>query len=413
MANYFQNQQASNNNQSLANTNSYNGNVQNAQGTLGNIWGNSSGSADANQYTAEQATQGVGSGAYQNNAYYNNAPISTYTPTSNGYTNIAQGANQFTGDNSAYTQGQLADTSGLMDLGNYAAGQAGTFVPGGSAAGNTAYGNELNSAVYNNPALGLSQQFQQNYQMTPQEIQGMADQAGRTVGNQFQSSLDTANRSAAAAGMSAMGTNALANRVTSQSAAQSGDAMANARLNAQLAALGVTQQSEAMRLGAAQTSASDTMNAANSQAALGLSGAEAGNQFEQNAGQYIDANLSNRLTASTENQQQYGLQQIASQQGQQAQQFNQQLSGNQAISGEDAQTAALALQQEGLSTQQVIQLLSAQNAGNLTQGQLQTAGTTAAASLQQPSVLQQILGGVTGALGAAGGGAGIAKLAAL
>lgn len=413
MANYWQNQQAANNTQSLGQTNKYNNDVSQAQNTVGGQWGGAAGSANYNQQVAENATAGVTAGQDQNNLYYNNQALGTYNPTQNGYSTIAQGGNYQTGDNSPYTQNQLADVNGLMGLATWGSQQAGNFVPGGSAAGNSQYNSELNSGIYNNPNLGLSQQFTQNYKMTPEEIQGLANQAGRTVGNQFQTEMDTANRNAAAAGMSAMGTNALQNRVAAQSAGQSGDAMANARLNAQLAALGVTQQAEAMRLGAAQTQASDIMNAANSQAALGLSGAEAGAQFGANMGEYVDSNLANRLTGLATGQQQYGLQQIASEMGQQGQQFNQGLAGNQTLSGQQATQAGLGLGQENISTQQLLQLLAAQNSGNITQGQLQNSGTQLAAQLQQPGIGQQILGAVLGGIQAVGGGAGMAKLATI
>lgn len=414
MASYFQNKQQADTNQQTQNTNQYNQNVKDAQNQLGSTYGNSTGSANEAQQGFENATdQGVLGWGGNGNVQLNGV-TSPYTPTGQqGYSPISQGPNYQTGGNDPYNMSQLADVNGLMGLATWGSQQAGNFVPGGSAAGNQAYQNELNSGVYNNSNLALDPTFQQTHQMTPQEIQGLADQAGRTVGNQFQTSMDTARRQAAAAGMSAMGTNALQNRVASESAGQSGDAMANARLNAQLSALGIQQQNEAMRLGAAQTQASDIMNAANSQAALGLSGAEAGAQFGANMGEYVDSNLANRLTNLDLSQQQYGLQQIASQMGQQGQQFNQGLAANQTLSGQEFQQAAQFLQQEGLSTQQIIQLLSAQNTGNQVQGQLQNQGNAQAYQMQQPSLLQQIVGGGLGALSALGGGGGISSLAKL
>jgi hypothetical protein len=174
----------------------------------------------------------------------------------------------------------------------------------------------LNKAV--DPSqLGLSSQFTQNYQMTPQQQQDIVTAAGTTVGNRYRSAESDLARSAAADGnTSPVAIAAARQQLEDSSAAQAGDAMTQARIDASNAAAGRLQTEEGMRLGSAQDIASrEQQNAstigqqaqqaitslgeqgiseADTQRAAGLAGVEAGGQAAINTAEYGDTAASQR-----------------------------------------------------------------------------------------------------------------------
>lgn len=130
--------------------------------------------------------------------------------------------------------------------------------------------NEMNSAI-DNGALGLSDEYNQNYHFTPQDEQAMATAAGRTVGNQTLAVKDELQRQANAAGTNAplaMSTALARQRLTGDVAAA--DAMTQARIQARQLGLDTTQRKEETRLGAARDIAARRAAAAEAAGTAGL-----------------------------------------------------------------------------------------------------------------------------------------------
>lgn len=144
----------------------------------------------------------------------------------------------------------------------------------GSALGTEATGI---SKASDNPALQLDPSFLGKYQMSDKDVQDLENQAGTSIGNKYQTDLDTMNRQAAAQG----NTSPLALEAARQSLLrQEGGAAADATTNARIAAKGAQAQrlqtGEGMRLGATQT-----------QAGMQQQGAEALGQQGVNAQEFL------------------------------------------------------------------------------------------------------------------------------
>lgn len=320
-----------------------------------NAQGNNAGTAGANAWNASNtAKAGIeqGAPAPMSNTQFSNlyqAPATTGGPTGAGFEN----------------------TPGYQGM---------------AAWGGQQFGNEQaqTQAAVNPAALGLSADYLHNYNMTPQEIQGLATQAGRTVGNQFQTMQDQAARGGAAAGMSQEGIQAEQERAATAGAAQAGSTMADARLSAQLAALGVTQNRESTRLGAEQAKAGTLLT----QAGQGI----------QEVGQATNTGMG-VLGAES------GLAVTAAQMGQQGQQaqFGQGMASSNQISN---QAATLSSQlQSGAISQEQYQTQMGQLMANVygTTGNLQLGANAQNFAMRSTPVWQQILSGVEGATGSAAG----------
>jgi hypothetical protein len=121
----------------------------------------------------------------------------------------------------------------------------------------------------NNPNLGLSDQFSQNYKVTPQDQQNIIEAAGQAAGGRYRADESALDIAAAAAGnASPLAIAARKGEMERQGAIQAGNAMTNAAIQAKQLQLGTTQQAEQMRLGSAQDIASRGMQAAESAGGL-------------------------------------------------------------------------------------------------------------------------------------------------
>ncbi len=102
-------------------------------------------------------------------------------------------------------------------------------------------------------ALNISQEYSQNYGVSPRDMQNIQDKAGRTVG--AQSAMDEENlmqRANAQGNTSPLAMSAMRDRIRQTGAVNQANAMSDAAIQAKQLQLGVTQQRENTRLGAAQ-----------------------------------------------------------------------------------------------------------------------------------------------------------------
>lgn len=209
----------------------------------------------------------------------------------------------------------------------------------------------LNSAV-NNPNLQLSNQFNQNYQFTPQDAQNMTNAAMLGAGQMYAAqNQQLATQAAAQGNASPLAIAAMQQQNNLQSANSQSQAALNAAVQAKQMGLGVTQTAEQMRLGTAQDIAASQMQAGeslagtqigaqNSMQQMALNGAQmgqglnlqanlgagqlgqsasqyAGNLMnsagqygvgaEQQGNMYADTSGSNRALGLAQNQQQTGM----------------------------------------------------------------------------------------------------------
>jgi hypothetical protein len=101
--------------------------------------------------------------------------------------------------------------------------------------------------------LRLSEGFQQDYPLSDQEIQQMAELSGRAAGMRYQSSYDDIARRAAASGTtSPLALGALSSRMTREGAIEGSDALTRAKLGGLALQRDQMAEGERMRLGAEQ-----------------------------------------------------------------------------------------------------------------------------------------------------------------
>jgi hypothetical protein len=106
--------------------------------------------------------------------------------------------------------------------------------------------------VLGGPNMEVSDEFLSDYQMTPEEQQGIITSAGMDVRNRFQSQIGDMQRKARAEGVNAAGAAAMSERLMRQAAAQGGDQMTRARVAADAEAARRMQTGEDMRVGYGQ-----------------------------------------------------------------------------------------------------------------------------------------------------------------
>ena len=246
-------------------------------------------------------TQGQQS-AIQGNPY---AAMSYYNPES--LTGETQTGNQAV-DQAAASIGQgmdaainpdLAESQGYVDSTNSA-------VTGEGQNMNSAIGDEntaLNSSV--DPSkLGVSSDYMNQEEMTPEQQQELVSEAGVTTGNSYRSAQDDLARNAQAAGNSSpLAIAAAEDRLQQQSGAAAGEAQAQAKIAASNAAaqrlqtatttnLGANQAIAGMQQQNATTVGQQRLNAAatNANAAIGAA------QNEENTRLGADSNIANLQT---------------------------------------------------------------------------------------------------------------------
>ena len=288
--------------------------------------------------------------------------------------------------------------------------------------------------------------------MSPEEQQRIVTGAGITAGNHYQNEIGDLDRRAMAANMDPAGVAAMRDRMERHSAEDAGDAMTQARIGASNAAAAREGSAESMRIGAEQGYAGQ---AAGSQLALGNQAIGAAGQLEgtrlganrdiadrgmdvARTGGLARLNTEGQINAQDRNVDQFGQQlgtQIATgaeqdsaaraaalaanrqqtQRGNSDTRFAQGYAENNALSGRYQNVANTRLSEMNHGLDYITsQNQQANNNANFhtgiasgifnTQGG-QNLGNTQQAMQQdmRPSWWQQLLGGVTGIAGAAGG----------
>lgn len=332
-----------------------------------------------------------------------------------------------------------------------------------------AVGSNVRGAIDPN-AVTASDSFLKDYQMTPEEQQQIITGAGISAGAKDAAATDAAERSARATGASPAGVSAYRARMARAQASDAGDAMTKARVAASEAAaarelsgeqlreqggqyLTSTKTGSELALGGealsgeqalgqqalAQMNAVEAQRVADEQAKAGLNlnaattagQADVANeaninsegrqqqQFNTTTGTGIaqaqDTANSNRAGAVAGNRQ-------ATAVGNQGTQFGQQATNNNTASTRATGIAntRLGQQTQGLNYYQGQNQQANQNEENAQNREVSTYGTqaggtnqaanTALAASAQPGTLSKVVGGVTGAVGALGGGAGLKAL---
>ncbi len=332
-----------------------------------------------------------------------------------------------------------------------------------------AVGSNVRGAIDPN-AVQASDSFLKDYNMTPEEQQQIVTGAGISAGAKDAAAVDALERSARAAGSDPQGVAAYRARMARAQASDAGDAMTQARIKASEAAAGRKLTGEQLReqggqyltnvktgtelamgdqalagtqqLGQQALSQRDTVEqqrlaAEQEKAGLNLNAAEAaGNagvaneaninaegrqqqQFNTTTGTGIaqaqDVANSNRAAGIATNRQATGV-------NNQATQFGQQKTNNDTGSARATGVAntRLGQQTQGLNYYQGQNQQANQNSENASNREVSTYGTQAGGTNQaaalgadaakQPGTLSKIVSGVTGLVGALGGGAGIGKL---
>lgn len=160
------------------------------------------------------------------------------------------------GDQSTNVNKALTDTSTGV---RQAAGQTYADMSGIQNYMNPAINNNLKDTAsgvrsYVDPSkLTTSNEYNQNYNVTPQDQQNILDQAGRTVGNQEMSDEARLVQAGNAQGnMSPLAMASARQRLRQTGAINEADAMSNAAIRAKQLQLDTTQQRENTRLGAEQ-----------------------------------------------------------------------------------------------------------------------------------------------------------------
>lgn len=393
------------------------------------------------QYTPDQQAAMMGNpNSVAQNALANNAQLGTYMIQNAG--NVQNAAQQ-----------GAAGITGAIDPKQF------NLDPAYRQALQQALGTEQQTLgnASNNPNLGLSGKFNQDYQFGAQDQQDIINSAGQTAGLQYNSMADTARRQAIAQGNgSPMAMAALQENLARQGSNAASQAMTNARIAAKNEQLGVTQTGEQMRLGTAQDVSSRQMQAgeslagsqigaANTQQQLALQAAGMGQglnlqaqqaaanlgtgaaqynaglesqntQFATNAnlqaGQYADSAAAQRAAALAQNQQQ------TSMYGQNTG-YNQGMGVNQAMSNRYGQVAnqqqtgqqnyANAMQgnqqffggQTTASMGQQAGVYGAQNQANTNTYTQGLQGNNYAYAMQQPSMWDKLGAAALGAVGTA------------
>ena len=160
---------------------------------------------------------------------------------------------------------------------------------------------DLYGSAIDPTALGLSDEYKQNYNITPQDMQNIRDSAGRTVGLNAQSEIDRLQRAASAQGS----TSPLALQSAMTRRAYTGDinaatAMTDADIKARQLGLTVAANRESMRLGSEEDISNRLMTSAQQQGSAGLNQAQyLGSQGYNAANQQATNALQNaQLTGS-------------------------------------------------------------------------------------------------------------------
>lgn len=106
--------------------------------------------------------------------------------------------------------------------------------------------------LYRDPSLSLSEEFTEGYRLTPEQIQQQADLAGKTAARRYGAAWENLDRVAGASGSPAFARAAMGDRLRREAAIDVADAGTRARLDAEMANIGLLGEREARRLGAEQ-----------------------------------------------------------------------------------------------------------------------------------------------------------------
>jgi hypothetical protein len=318
-----------------------------------------------------------------------------------------------------------------QDARNYQTGVASVYDTGATDL-NTATGGlsqRLDNAI--DPAqLGLSSEYQQNYNFGPQQQQDLIEDAGRTVGQGTAAVTDQLQRQANAAGAgSPLALAAAQDRQRQTGAVASADAMTKARIQAAQLGLTTEQTKEQTRLGTAQDISGRRMSAATTAGQADIANQQfltAGranaatttgqaylNEQNEIANQQTslataaDATAAQRAQALAQNRQTVN-------QANQASQFSRGSYQDQAASQRATQVAGAARTDQTAARQDIRnEEQTAYNEGNsMMAGQLQAFGGVTGAgqsseqnairSAQLPTTLDKVIGAASGAAAGAG-----------
>lgn len=395
---------------------------------------------------------------YSAMAYYNPQSLTGETQTGNQAVDD-QTQNMSLGLDAAINP-DLAESQGYQDSTNKAVGDESNNMFDAVTGEQSTLNNSVDPSK-----LGVSSDYMNQEEMTPEQQQDMVTDAGVTTGDQYRSSEDNLTRAAQASGNSSPEAIAAAqDRLQQQSGAAAGEAQAQAKIAASNAAAGRLQTATTTQLGANQaiagmkqqnatTVGQQQLNAAATEANTAIGAAQneentrlgadtniaglqtnaatvagqaainAASQNEANTlktdtanqatGEQLDAAgeaaaatragnvaTNNQQTQQAENTNQYN----QSTNSQQLNSQGQQTLGNARIAGNtqnlNFQTGEQTQAQQGneTSTGQQIQNFGTQTGAANTS--TNTAGTIANSKAGQPSVLGQVLGGVSAAAGA-------------
>lgn len=391
----------------------------------------------------------------------------TYANTSQLGTNVQQGNERLYGaaDRGAGNIASAAERGGGMIRGSVDPSKIGLDegLQGRIGSALDSEAGQLGKAT-EDPGLGLSDKFSQNYDFSDADRAQMETQAGASVGNRRQAQEDELERNAAAQGQtSPMQLAAARGRMERQSGAEADQAMLSARLGSKQAQLNTLQQGEEMRLGSAQDISSRRLQAGEAlagsrigaaQTAQGqqIGAAEAGQGLNLNAntgaasldygaatqgaglqtgaaqfgagqtnqatefatnanqqgGMYADTNYANRAGQVATNRQNIGA-------GTQQTQYNQGMGVNNAQSGRYTGVANNQQQQQGryqdytsgryaAANQQIQAGMGMRNTATATGGNIALGGAKQAGAAQETPIWKQAVGaGLAFAGGMAGG----------
>lgn len=142
------------------------------------------------------------------------------------------------------------------------------------------------------PGMEVSDQFLQDYKMSPEEQQDIVTSAGISAGNRIRGAADELSRKSRAAGMNPMGVAAMRGRMERQAGGEAADANTRARVQASEAAAGRLENAENMRVRYGQSAAGMRSDAARNFGAMNLDAQSTGEQMRLGAEQGASDRLS-------------------------------------------------------------------------------------------------------------------------
>lgn len=318
-------------------------------------------------------------------------------------------ANFLTGDEQTAIQGDpraAADTeSAALDS------ATGARYGGGLQSQVAGTGTKLDS-ITSNPNLSLDPNFESNYDMSPAEQQDIVNSAARNVSQVSQGNEEAAVRANNAAGIGPLGMAAVNARMSRAASSDSAAAATNARIAASQEAASRLQTAQGMKLGAAQTQASDKAAATEYTGSQGVSTAEDTAAKQMQAAQDTEASEAAAEKEASDRATTLGTNRQTTQETNSGNNYTRGMAANTALSSRYGQVGNTRLAQQntgaaGLTNQQQIDssnantALSDKNSTIGTVGQVENGASGVVTGAQaQPTTTDKIIGAGLGALSA-------------